>query len=137
MTNPAPVLLLTGTVFSEPVARSVAPLDARDAHTDPETGRSFPAREAQPGYDVWDMSVLTEHGGFASVVIRDQAVADAGPSFALPAKGESITWPVRTFDIWRGPEGRRFRQTGFSLAGSVLASMTADTGSRRLASTGS
>jgi hypothetical protein len=134
--NPAPVLRLRGVVHTEPVLNPVAPAEAVEAQRD-ENGRvvkqGYPARD---GYDKYDVTVLTEDGGFVTLVMRDEAIAAA--EGYLPSKGDEVDLPVYGYVAYRGNPGRRFAVVGFSFAGTVYAAQKASEGGKRahLASTG-
>jgi len=76
------------------------------------------------------VNVLTEDGGFATVLIRAEAV-EACYGGNLPDRGEVVDWPVRTYITWAGREGNRFRVVGYSVHGELLASEVSSGGSRR------
>lgn len=132
MSNPAPVLRLRGTVHSDPVLNPVPGAEALPEQRDAETGRLIrAARPAREGYDKYDVSVLTEGGGFVTLVIREEALAKV--EGWMPAKGEQVDLPVYGYVAYRGEAPRRFAVPGYSLAGEVLAAerrASTSTGSR-------
>lgn len=129
--NPAPVLRLRGVVHSNPVHNPVQPSPEVAPERD-ETGRivrrGYPARE---GYDKYDVTVLTEGGGFVTVVFRAEALEAVGGW--MPSAGETVDLPVRGFVAWAGQEGNRFRVPGYSLAGDLCAAERAGESGRRVA----
>jgi hypothetical protein len=127
MPNPAPILRLSGMVHGNPRERAVAPVEAAPAVRDEHGVVLKRAREARPGYDVHDVVVLTEGGGFVTVVFRDEAIAAAGGF--LPGAADKVeNLPVYAFIAWSGPEGARYSSVGVSFAGTVYA---AENGSGR------
>jgi hypothetical protein len=134
MPNPAAVLRVTGTVHGDPRERVIPDLPAVPARHDDEGNLVARAREGRDGYTVHDLTVLTDGGGFVTVVFRDEAVAAAGGF--LPGSGDRIeNLPVYQYVSWNGPEGRRFAQAALSFAGSVYADErgTSASAGRRLA----
>jgi hypothetical protein len=91
MAGPAPVVVLTGNVYSTAL-RTVEGRDPVPAGRD-ETGVWQRAREGYDGYEVCDVTVLTEGGGFAVVTYR----LDALPGGAIPREGEHLLIRVRPF----------------------------------------
>lgn len=127
--NPAPVLRLRGVVHSDPVSNPVAPAEAVSEERDPETNRvTRAARPARAGYDKYDVAVLTDGGGFVTLIIREEALSKIGGW--LPAKGETVDLPVYGYVAYRGEPGRRFAVPGYSLAGDVLAAENSAEGRR-------
>lgn len=119
MTNPAPVLTLKGTVRSaEP--RHVRAVEARPAERDPDGRVVRGPIEARDSYDVVDVVVLTEDGGFASVLVGGAALARLQGE--VPSLGDSVDWRVRCYVTWQGSPGRRFATVGYSLAADLLRS---------------
>lgn len=123
--NPAPVVHLRGTVHTAAV-RVVEPYAGREAEHDPQTGRltraAVPPRE---GYEVIDVVVLSEDGGYLTVVVRDVPKSWGGE---LPRRGSSVEWPLRAYTTWAGPEGRRFAVVGWALATEVFDGVLAGAG---------
>jgi hypothetical protein len=120
MANPAPVLRLTGTVHGSPREREVPPQAAVPAVRDEHGVIMTRARDARPGYTVQDVTVLTEGGGFVTVIFRDEAIEAAGGY--LPGAGDKVEGlPVFQYVAWGGPEGRRYAQAAVSFAGTVYA----------------
>jgi hypothetical protein len=132
MPNPAPVLRLHGTVHSTPLTRQVEAREARPEQRDPATGEiTQRAQEAREGYQVTDVLVLTDDGGFVTVLFRDEAVQAAGGF--LPERGDSLDGlPVLSYVARQNNNGRWFSQVGLSFAGAVYAADQAahGTGSR-------
>ena len=118
MSNPAPVLDVTGTVHAV-VEREVPAAEARPAEYDPETNRLVrPAMEARKGYTNQDVTLLTADGGFATVVLMPDALAALGGE--LPEKGSEVTYPVRCFVAWGRRGTRSYNYVGFSAASDVI-----------------
>lgn len=131
--NPAPVLRLRGRVHSDPVANPVPTSPAVDEQRDPESGRvTRQARPERPGYDKWDVPVLTEGGGFVTMIIREEALAKLSGEMPCAA-GDVVDLPVYGYVAYRGEPGRRFPVPGYSLAADVLLAERASTGGARVA----
>lgn len=115
--NVAPVVWLKGTV-RRVEDRTVEAVEARPAQYD-ETGRMVArSREAREGYSTRDATVLTDFGGFASVVLSDEAIA-AHHGGTVPSVGDEVEWPVRGFVKWLGSEGRKYTVVHYSVAADV------------------
>lgn len=123
MANVTPVTRLQGVVHNCSL-RQVPAVEAREAERD-EAGRitrdAYPAREA---YQVLDVTVLTDDGGFALVLLRVELDGIAPFEEALggvvPERGQAVDWPIRNYITWAGPAGRRFPTVGYSVAGDIL-----------------
>lgn len=126
--NPAPVVSLIGTVYAVR-PRDVQAVEARPAQYDGEGKFLRAAVEARPGYTVHDVTVLTQGGGFASVVLSEDALAALNGT--LPSERDEVEWPVRPFVRWDGNPGRRFPRVALSLAAEhISASSSRPSGSR-------
>jgi hypothetical protein len=119
MPNPLPVLRMQGLVRTV-TERHVPAAEAREAEYDESGGLVRAAREYREGYDVWDVVVLTDAGGFATVLFRDLAVAEAGGF--LPTVGDRLDVPVRCFASWQQTGTRKWVTVGYSFAGAEYAS---------------
>lgn len=115
--NPSPVLTLSGVVYTVR-EREVQAVEARPAQYDDGGKFLRAAVEARDGYTVVDVTVLTDGGGFAPVVLSVAALEALGG--ALPAEGDTVTYPVRPFVQWVGNPGRRFPKPAFSAAAELL-----------------
>jgi len=135
MSNPAPILTLAGKVHAVDL-RDVPAAEAREARYDEETGRQIaPAYPARDAYQVVDVTVLTDEGGFATAMLMpDSAKALNGE---LPSSGDVISWPVRPFVSWQRSGSRSFNRVGLSVAGDVLADRKSKTSGARVASVSS
>lgn len=138
MSSPAPVLTVRGRVHSV-VTREVPSRDALPETRDPETNRVVQhAQPAREGYTATDVTVLTEHGGFCTVVALPDAVKALGGE--IPAAGsEAVELLARPFVSWRRGARGSFASVGLSLAGpetAALRSAGSEAGRRALASTG-
>jgi len=124
--NVSPVLRLMGRIHSVG-QRHVPAVAAAEAERDPETGRIVrDAVEARDAYDVFDVVVHTDRGGYALVVARADALEGT-----VPEPGESVDWPVRNYIVWSGRAGRRFPTVGVALAGEVYRQEQVPGGARR------
>lgn len=126
--NPAPVLRLRGVVHAEPILNPVPAVPASPATTDEAGNVLRPARQAREGYDKYDVTILTDDGGFVTLVVLDKALAVLGGEMPC-AKGEKVDLPVYGYVAWRGEYPRRFAVPGYSLAAEVLAAEKSRTGS--------
>lgn len=129
--NPAPIITVSGLVHSV-TERVIPPFAGRDASRD-EDGTFRPAMPPREGYLTWECNILTDDGGFALVVLREQAVADSGGTLSIPEKGSRFeAMPTRPYLTWVGTPGRMTKALRLSIAGDVYASrLKATEGSRR------
>jgi hypothetical protein len=117
--NVAPITRCKGRVHAVAPIRTVAAIEAAPAERDPETGRiTKDAVEARAAYEVLDVTVHTDDGGYALVIMKDDALAGLGGT--LPAAGDEVDWPVRNYVAWAGRAGRRFPTVGYSVATDVF-----------------
>jgi hypothetical protein len=120
--NPAPLLRLSGFLRSDVEFRDVEPYEGRDSYRD-EDGKFHRAVAPRDGYAMGEVNVLTDDGGFVYVTVKDDQAAlatDAG--WSPPSKGERFeNLPVRPYQMWVGPDGRRQQVIRLALAGDVLA----------------
>lgn len=134
MSQPLPVLLVAGSV-REVTTRSVAPAESVPLERD-DSGRVIrQPRDARPGYDVLDVVVLTDDGGFVTVILKADAL-EAARGGVVPERGERVEWPVWVSLEWVGPPTQRRTRPRFSVPTDVLVSMTQSgrkNGERRLA----
>ena len=110
--------MIAGTVHGVR-EREVSAVEARPAQYDDAGNFLRRAVDARDGYLTRDVTVLTEHGGFASVVLSDAAIEAAGG--LIPSPGDAVAWPVRPFVTWVGNPGRKFARPGFSVAADIIA----------------
>lgn len=105
-------------------------MEARPERTDDEGRVLARAVEARPGYFTTDVVILTDGGGFATVVLSDEAAAALGGE--LPNPGDEISYAVRPFTKWTRYGSRTVAGVGLSVAGDVTAERRSHEG-RRLA----
>jgi len=135
MTNPAPVVTLSGIVRSCS-ERQVAAVEAAPAQVDPETGRrTRDPREARDAYLALDLVILTDDGGFAQTVVTFDEDGSKALAGVIPKRGDEVEWLVRPYFSWEGRPGRKYPALRFSLARELMAAAVSS--SPRLASTGS
>lgn len=131
MSNPAPIVRLRGTVHAAPVANPVADAPAQPEQRDQDGRLIRPAYPARPGYNKWDVNVLTDDGGFVTLVMREESLAQVDGW--MPERGERIDVPVRMFVSRRESNGRWYSVPGVSLAGDVLSAENSTSSGARVA----
>lgn len=134
MSNPAPVLNMTGRVHSV-LERTVPPVLARDAVRDEHGNVTQRAVEARDGYDVHDVTLLTEDGGFATAVLMPEALVHLEGE--LPTPGTETNLAVRPYVAWQRTGSRSFPRVGFSIAGDVMIARSKTTSAPRSVSAAS
>lgn len=129
MSNPSPILTIAGRVHAV-VTRAVEPAEARPEQRDEQGNFLRAAMPARDGYDVLDVTILTEHGGFATVSFLPAALEAMGGE--LPQAHSEVSYPVRPFVSWKRTGQRSYSVVGLSVAGDVAAHLAAksDTGRR-------
>lgn len=105
--------------------RTVPERPAREAGTD-ESGTFRPAVEHRDGYEVVDLTVLTDDGGFATVLLGAEVLTALAGS--IPVNGDRVSYKVRTFIAWRSQGSRKYPAVGLSVSADHLATTS---GARR------
>lgn len=135
MANPAPVLIIKGTCHTV-TRRHVPALEARAEQRDEQGNFLSRAREGRDAYDTTDVVVLTDGGGFATVVLSDDATAEMDGW--QPSQGDAINLVVRPFIKWERQGQRSWTVVGLSVAGDLSHGLTGTASKPRvLASTSS
>lgn len=98
-----------------------------------------PGREEIPERTLWDVLIDTDRDGtevpcgIIEVVITERSATATGGY--LPQRGDEVEWPVRGYQKWYGPQGRRRSTNGYSFAGDVWAADQAASSGKRSSST--
>lgn len=126
----APLLWVHGKVRNlvernEPEIPALDPLAAEYDDQGNLIRSARPGREAVPARTLWDVLIDTHRDGAAVPaglieVVMTEKSAEATGGY-LPNLGDDIVWPVRGYQKWVGPQGRRRSTNAYSFAGDVYA----------------
>jgi hypothetical protein len=130
--NPSPIVRITGLVTAAE-ERTVPGREAREARREDDRrtddgvvipGRYFPAEEARPAYDVYELQVLTmagdKPGGYAALNIRSAEL----PGGVAPAVGSTFDCYATAYSQRRNIRGSRFNQIVYYFSAAVAVSST-------------